>query len=391
MTLPVPDDWVAPLLLGLFVLGVLLGSRLPFRISRKVMAENPRQHSDYIQGMHDMLTGEVDGAVEHLSRVVELSTEPVEVYLALGYLYRQKGQVDRAIRVHQSLLVRAGLRPEERVLALNALGADFRAAGLLDRALRSFRDAVALHPRDAYALNQLVKLSEDLGDWAAAYDYAVRLQDVQRHRDPRALSYLLTQKARKMAEERQHLRAAWAYRRAQRLLPENMLARIFLADMYLSLRKGPKALRTLREAMRELPFKSYMALDRLKEAHRQAGEMDGYFKTLWTLGREQHQKRALLLYLQELLDVGRTEPVPTVVKDLVHHFGRSRLVQRTLWDLQRRGLLSGELLAEVAGELAGSEHMQDPFTCIYCGYKTLEILHRCPNCKEWNSFADGEG
>jgi lipopolysaccharide assembly protein B len=390
VTVPVPESWVAPLLLGLFLLGLLLGSRLPYRTVRKQMARDPRQTPDYTQGMHDMLTGDTDGAIEHLSRVVELSTEPVEVYLALGSLYRQKGQVDRAIRVHQSLLVRAGLSAEERVLALSALGADFMTAGLLDRAVRSFRDAVALHPRDTFSLAQLVKLCEDLGDWAGAFDYAVRLQEVQRHKDPRALSYLLTQKARKMAGDGQYLRAAWAYKRAVRLLPENMLARLFLADMYLSLHKGGRALHTLQAAMRELPFKSYMALDRLKEAHRQAGEMDGYFKTLWTLGREQHQKRALLLYLQELLEVGRTEPVPLVVKDLVHHFGRSRLVQRTLWDLLKRGLLKGDLLSEVSSELSESDPMQDPYTCIYCGYKTLEILHRCPNCKEWNSFADGE-
>jgi len=386
-----PDSYLALIVALAFVLGLVLGLRFPGRGLKRRSGPDARQSPDYILGMYALLAGDVETAIERLSRVVEISTEPVEVYLALGSLYRQRGQIDRAIRVHQSLLARGGLTDQERVLALNALGSDYRTGGFLDRSGKTFREALALDPRDSYALAQLLKLSEDVKEWDRAYEYAVTLQKVQRHKDPRALSYLLTQKAQELADQGHRYRAAWSFKRAMRLLPENVLAAISLARLYLTSDKPARARRSLEKALRDQPYKSYMVLDLLKEVHLKTGDAEGYLAALNKLAREHHQKRALLRYLEECLELHRTEQVPGIVRDLVRHFGRSRLVQRSLWDLVRKGMLPAGLLQETAAALATSELLHDAYTCMYCGYKTAEVLHRCPNCKEWNSFADGEG
>lgn len=385
------EPWVIVLAILVFLFGLFLGARLPFGRSRRNQAKDARQSPDYIRGMYAMLTGDVETAIERLSRVVEVSTEPIEVYLALGNLFRQRGQIDRAIRVHQSLLTRHGLSEEERVLALNALGSDFRTGGFMDRSQRTFKDVLALNPKDPDALAQLVKISEDLGEWGEAYEFAVRLQKVQRHKDNRHLSYLLAQKAQFMAEGGMHFRAAWSMRRAIRLHPENILAYIFLAQLYLKVGKADKALKIMERALRDMPHKSFMVIGLLKEIFLAKQDAEGYLQILRSLALDHHQKRALIQELQEFTELKRPEQVKDVVRSLVKHFGRSRLVQRLLWDMKRKGSLPPDLEKDVANILASSEQMMDPFTCIFCGYKTLEILHRCPNCKEWNSFSDGEG
>lgn len=387
-----PDAYLLVILAAAFLLGLVLGLRLwAVRTKKPGSGADARRSPDYILGMYALLASDVDTAIERLSRVVEISTEPVEVYLALGNLYRQRGQIDRAIRVHQSLLARGELTGQERVLALNALGADYRTGGFLDRSNKTFREALALDPQDSYALSQLLKLSEDAKEWDLAYTYAVELQKVHRHKDPRALSYLLTQKGEQLSAEGHPLRAAWTLRRARRLLPENVLSTIALAKLHLKAGKLERAKRTLDRVLREQPYKAYMVLDLLKEVYLKASDDEGYLVALERLAREHHQKRALLRYLEECLDLHRSEQIPGIVRDLVRHFGRSRLVHRTLWGLVQRGLLSESLLQETAASVAGSEALYDAFTCMYCGYKTAEVLHRCPNCKEWNSFADGEG
>ena len=391
MTATVGEQWFAVAAILVFLFGLFLGARLPFGRRRRDEKQDARQSPDYIRGMYAMLTGDVETAIERLSRVVELSTEPIEVYLALGNLFRQRGQIDRAIRVHQSLLTRHGLSEEERVLALNALGSDFRTGGFMDRSQRTFKDALALNPRDPDALGQLVKISEDLGEWGEAYDYAVRLQKVQRHRDTRHLSYLLAQKARFMAEGGMHFRAAWALRRAIRLHPENMLAYVFLTQLYLKVGKPDRALKVLQRGLAEMPHKSFMVINLLKEVFLAKQDTEGYIRTLRSLALEHHQKRALVQQLQEFTELKRPEQAHEVIRSLVKHFGRSRLVQRLIWDMKRKGHMPPELEKDISGTLSSSEQMMDPFTCIYCGYKTLDILHRCPNCKEWNSFSDGEG
>jgi len=384
-------NWVLATFILVFLLGLFLGARLPLFRRPTGDGKDARRSLHYIRGMYAMLTGDVENSIRHLTKVVEVSTEPVEVYLALGNLYRQRGQIDRAIRVHQSLLTRASLSEEERVLALNALGMDFKTGGLMDRAVKTFRDALALHPRDPDALAFLVKLSEDLGEWGEAYEYAVRLQKVRHQKDPKTLSFLLAQKAQRLAESGLHLRAAWQLHRALRLYPENTTATIFLARLYLKVNKADRALKTVERALRETPHKSFMLLSLLREIYAQRQDLGGYLDTLHRLGHEQGQKRALLQELQEFLDLKRREPAAAVTRHLVRHFGRSRLVQKTLWDLSRRGAVDPSLVKEWADALAGSEQMMDAYVCISCGYKTLEILHRCPNCKEWNSFVDGEG
>ena len=391
MIATVGEQWIVILLILFFLFGLLLGARLRFGRRGAAERKDVRQSPHYIRGMYAMLTGEVETAIEELSKVVELSTEPIEVYLALGNLYRQRGQIDRAIRVHQSLLTRRSLGEEERVLALNALGQDFRTGGLIDRALKTFRDALALAPKDADALSHLVKISEDLSEWSEAHEYAVRLQKVQKNKEPRNLSYLLAQKARRLAESGQTFKASWFLHRAIRLHSENLPAYIFLAELYLKAGKAEKARRTVERALRRMPHKCYAVLGLLKEVTMQLQDVEGYLKTLHDLAHEHHQKRAMLQELQEFLDLKRTDQAMALVSDLVRHFGRSRLVQRTLWDLVRKGILPREKEMELASLLAQSEQMTDSFTCIFCGYKTLEVLFRCPNCKEWNSFADGEG
>ncbi len=386
-----PDSYLLFLLAALFFLGLALGFRFPLRGRGKRQGPDARQSPDYILGMYAMLAGDVETAIERLSRVVEISTEPIEVYLALGNLYRQRGQIDRAIRVHQSLLARGELTGQERVLALNALGSDYRTGGFLDRSAKTFREALGLHPKDTYALAQLLKLSEDIKQWDEAYQYALMLQKVQRHKDQRALSYLLAQRGQGMAESGAFFRGAWFLKRAIRLLPENMLAYIFLANIYLAKEKPRRAVRLLERALREMPYKSYMALGLLKEIYLKLDDQESYLKTLNRLASEHHQKRALIRYLEECLELRRTEQVPSIVRDMVRHFGRSRLIQRTLWGLVHKNLLGESLTREAAAQLSDSELMNDAYTCMYCGYKTSEVLHRCPNCKEWNSFADGEG
>ena len=385
------EQWVIVAIILVFIFGLFLGARLPFGRSQKGQKKDPRQSPDYIRGMYAMLTGDVETAIERLSRVVEVSTEPIEVYLALGNLFRQRGQIDRAIRVHQSLLTRHGLSEEERVLALNALGSDFRTGGFMDRSQRTFRDALALNPKDPDALSQLVKISEDLGEWAEAYDYAVRLQKVQRYKDPRTLSYLLGQKAQHLADGGMHFRAAWFLRRAIRLHPENILAYLSLSQLHLKVGKTDRSLKIIQRGLKEMPHKLFMALPLLKEIYLKKQDTEGYLKMLHLLAHEHHQKRAMVQELQEFIELKNHDRAREVVRSLVKHFGRSRLVQRHLWDMKRKGLMDQELEQEVAQTLSSSEQMMDPFICIYCGYKTLEILPRCPNCKEWNSFSDGEG
>lgn len=345
--------------------------------------------SDYILGMYSLFTGETESAIKRLSSVVEKLPDAVEVYLALGNLYRQRGQLEKAIRIHKTLLQRSGLMQEERILALDALGTDYRVGGFLDRALQAFRDALALDPKDTYALAQLVKLCEDRGEWDKAYDYAKELFKKSRLVDSKTLSYHLLKKGEALSEAGKSFSAVISFRKAIRLHSENTLAYMALITLYMKDGKLEKAQKTFDTVIERFPHKSYVFFPLLKKLYPSEGGRE-YIEILRKIALGRHQKRALLLYLEEIENGGRPDEIQGVIRDLVKHFPRSRIVQKKVFRLINEGKIEGGFLSEISGALSREKELNDQFVCVYCGYRTGEILPRCPNCKEWNSFADSE-
>ena len=121
----------------------------------------------YFRGLNHLLNEEPDKAIDAFVEILEVDSDTVETHLALGYLFRRRGEVERAIRIHQNLIARPALTREQRAQALLELGQDYMRAGLFDRAENLFRELkeTKLHARQA--LNQLLFIYETERDWQA--------------------------------------------------------------------------------------------------------------------------------------------------------------------------------------------------------------------------------
>jgi lipopolysaccharide biosynthesis regulator YciM len=109
-------------------------------------------------------------------KLAEFNRDTVETHLALGNLFRRRGEVDRAIRVHQHLIARPNLSEQEKTVALLELGEDYMRAGLLDRAETLFTDLVAMDALAPSALKHLISIYQHERDWHKAIDHARRLE-----------------------------------------------------------------------------------------------------------------------------------------------------------------------------------------------------------------------
>lgn len=132
--------------------------------------------SDYFKGLNYLLNEEQDKALEVFLRLAEYNRDTVETHLALGNLFRKRGEVDRAIRLHQHLVSRPGLSEETKTVALLELGEDYMRAGLLDRAETLFSDLVAMDALAPSALRHLVAIYQHEREWHKAIDHARRLE-----------------------------------------------------------------------------------------------------------------------------------------------------------------------------------------------------------------------
>ena len=129
-------------------------------------------NSAYGQGLNYLLNEQPDKATEVLVQMVEVDPDTVELHLALGSLFRRRGEVDRAIRVHRNIIARSGLSEALRAQATLELGRDFLKAGLLDRAELLFQQLLDARRHDKEARLHLVNLYQQEKEWGKAAELA---------------------------------------------------------------------------------------------------------------------------------------------------------------------------------------------------------------------------
>jgi lipopolysaccharide biosynthesis regulator YciM len=112
----------------------LLFALLPIAALSPTPLKETAFSSDYFKGLNFLLNEQPDKAIDVFVKMLEVDSETVETHLALGNLFRRRGEGDRAIRIHQNLIARPTLNKEQRALALFELGQDYLRAGLLGRA-----------------------------------------------------------------------------------------------------------------------------------------------------------------------------------------------------------------------------------------------------------------
>src|SRR6188768_2629193 len=151
--------------------GIVVGKaweRYKLRDGRWIDRRRLRETPHYMLGLNFLTENQLDQAIDELTQATSGSADALEIQMIVGNLYRHKGQVGRAINIHQTLLQRANLTKLEHAYVLLCLGLDFRHGGFVDRALEAFQEVVGLDPRNRYALVNLQKLYEDQHQWVEA-------------------------------------------------------------------------------------------------------------------------------------------------------------------------------------------------------------------------------
>jgi lipopolysaccharide biosynthesis regulator YciM len=122
-----------------------------------------------------VLDGDWDEAERLLVAGARLDSDSIETYMALARLLRARGEVGRAIRIDQNLLLRLDASSPRGRQALEGLAADFRVGGFTQRAIASYEELLAHEPRHEGALRALVELHGEAGDPDRAVELARRL------------------------------------------------------------------------------------------------------------------------------------------------------------------------------------------------------------------------
>src|ERR1700726_171740 len=166
--------WV--LVVAALVLGILAGH---FGWGKRWLGRGAKLHPDYLTGLDYLVTEQPDRALDMFLKLMDANADTIETHFSLGSLYRRRGEVERAIRIHQNLLARAALAPEHREQALLALAQDYLRAGLLDRAEGLFQQVSEVPRLRVSALDALRLVYERQHDWQQALGVHRQLADAK--------------------------------------------------------------------------------------------------------------------------------------------------------------------------------------------------------------------
>jgi lipopolysaccharide assembly protein B len=367
--------WVLLFAAGVLV-GVWVAKRSPDRKPPPLSL-----NEQYFAGLNFLLNEEPDKALEVFLRMVEVDNDTVETHLALGSLYRRRGETDRAIRVHENVMARQSLNPEHREHAMFALGEDYFRAGLFDRAEQLFERLTERPGRRSVALRYLLRIYEQQRDWEQAIAVHARLQALASPEHPTAIAHYyceLAEIARQRGDRDAALELLEKVRGEQRNFARSALIRADLAwdagdaDLAQSL-----CLKVVELHPQLLP----LVLQRYARAL-QVGEGAPRFRPPIA---SDSGKRAELAAAGIIAGLEHEPFVLECLPDFVRRDPNlSDLVPTLAGEIST---LSGEQRLALAAALARIMRRGMRYRCIECGLPTTTHAWQCPACRSWDTLA----
>lgn len=359
---------------------------------RKGGARVSRLSNTYFRGLNYLLNEQQDKAIEVFLQIAAVDKDTVETQFALGHLFRRRGEVDRAIRLHQSLVARNGLSDEQKTRAVLALGEDYMRAGLLDRAETLFTDLVRMGVLAPQALRHLISIYQAERDWGKAIEHARQFETVSGEPMGKLVAHYhceLAEKARlggKMDEARHHVAEAYA--------ADSHSVRAGLAEGQIELADGndAAAIRAFeRVARHDIEFLPEI-LEPLLRCYERRGD----------------HARARGFLMEMIEHYPGVSPVLALTRMIEQEQGHTAALAFLSRQLQQRPSVRGEAafidlsLKDTAGDpgatLKTLKQITDQlvvrtpgYRCQRCGFGARAHHWQCPGCKSWGSIKPVHG
>jgi lipopolysaccharide assembly protein B len=367
--------------------------RYKLQDGRWIDRRRARESPHYMLGLNFLVANQIDPAIEELSIAAEAAGDPLEIHLILGNLYREKGQVGRAIQEHQSLLQRPHLRKLEHANVLLCLGLDYKHGGFVDRALEAFSEVLRLDPDNRYALSNLEKLHEEQHQWTEAYamrqTLAARDSPEQRGRHQQILAFLENEIGLAALKRREYPEAARRFQAAIDLDGGNAPAHLNLGDVSLVQGDEAAAAATWERLVETSPDRAYLAFSRLETLYGRANEGDRFPALCRRLIASNPQDwRARLALARHLTPRARAQDALELLFEALVINPHALAVHQTIWETLSQLKLAPALVDRYVDLTRGAIFYLDPHICVRCRYRSTELLWQCPHCHEWDTFVE---
>ncbi|GEM80050.1 lipopolysaccharide assembly protein LapB [Vibrio superstes] len=359
---------------------------------RSARQDNQRQSNQisrqYVHGLNLLLSEQSDKAVDHFIELLQVDDETIDTHLALGNLFRSRGEVDRAIRIHQNLISRTELTIEQKNIALQQLAKDYMVSGFLDRAEKIYEQLVEEPDHREQALQQLVAIYQQTKEWGKAIHYASMLVKMGRRKMRTSISHYWCELALNEKAFGKRAKSIQYYKKALAEDPKCVRANISLGRIYMETEEYTKTIKYLESVLvQDVDFISEV-LPNLADCYYHLGQEPELLEFLRKCIDKKAGVSVELMLAQVVAQHDGTAAAQSLLtRQLIKNptmKGFYRLIDYHIAEAEEgRAKDSLSTLQTMVGEqLKVKPHHR----CRKCGYSTHALHWHCPSCRNWGSI-----
>ncbi len=378
------DIWWLILIFAAMLGAWLLGYRS--RQSRFI-AQKSNLPRDYLVGLNFLLNEEPDKAVDVFIKMLEVDSNTVETHLAVGKLFRRRGEVDRAIRIHQNLIARPQLDKTYREQSLYELGQDYFSAGVLDRAERIFLDVINIKGYTVPALQSLLVIYQQEKAWENAIQIANKLETATKKNMQPTIAHYYCELAEIAFHKGQHESANQYLKNALEADQNSVRASLLQARIEMGQNDYKSALKSLKRIKQQNPDYLSESIDHLASCYEELNEEEKLVSFLMKM-LEQYPHVPVVLILSERIRKRKGDKVAAkYVADYVRRYptlrGLDLFINLYMSSTEGRARDDLTILQNLTKKLLADK---PDYQCVSCGFSGKTLHWLCPGCKQWSSI-----
>lgn len=348
--------------------------------------------SNYFRGLNYLLNEQPDKAIEVFIKMLEVDNDTVETHLALGNLFRRRGEVDRAIRVHQNLIARPTLNKFQRAEALYELGIDYMRAGLLDRAENLFMQLVEMKERLIDALWQLTDIYQQEKDWKKATDTIRKYEQVSGKKCNILITHFYCEQAEEALKKKDYKQAKQFIKQAlshDRTSVRASILQGFIEQASGNYRSATKAFKRVEQ--QDIDYLPEV-LDAMRNCYCQINKEGDFLEYLQYILQSYNGISVILLIAELLRSRDGDQAAISFVTEQLHKRpsvrGLDRMVELSMVGASGQSLDSLSLIKDLTRQLIAGK---DAYLCSSCGFTGKSMHWKCPGCKQWGTIKSVQG
>lgn len=342
-------------------------------------------NSDYLEGLNFLLNEQPDKAIEVFLRMVDVDSETVETHFLLGNLFRRRGEVNRAIRLHQNIYDRGDLPKTQRNRALKALGDDYLKAGLFDRAEEILHELSRKTEYRRPALEQLVGIYEQEKDWEKAIAMRDQLASLSDAGRSTVVAHYYCELAESAIEAGDRTEVAEQLRRARAADPGSLRGTLLRAQLARDEGDQRLAVRMYRQALEQDPAFASIVLPPMRACYETMEDLAGFEKLLSEMVESRPGVKPGIAYAA-IVDEGFDDPVTAACVD--EFIDGNPILTDLLEILRPPDADPGtetDSIRRITRALRQLARRNPTYRCQNCGFSGGMLFWQCPTCKTWDS------